>query len=79
MSEADIAVILNRLDQLEETLREVHKEVKRTNGRVTDLEMEEARWEGEQRGKHMQRVIVSSVLSGGILAFAVWAVSYLAR
>jgi tetrahydromethanopterin S-methyltransferase subunit G len=36
MSEADIAVILNRLDQMENTLKEVHKEVKKTNGRVTE-------------------------------------------
>ena len=79
MSESDIAVILNRLDQLEETLKEVHREVKRTNGRVTDLEMEEARWQGEQRGRHMQRIVMSSVLSGAILAGIVWGLSYLAK
>jgi hypothetical protein len=79
MSESDIAVILNRLDQLEVTLKEVHTEVKRTNGRVTSLEIEEARWQGEQRGKHMQRIIMSSVLSGSILAGMVWGLSYLAR
>lgn len=78
MTDSDIAVILSRLDNLEKMISEIHREVKRTNGRVTDLEMEEARWQGEQRAKQMQRVIISSVLSGGILAAVIWGVGYLA-
>lgn len=79
MSEADIAVILNRLDQLEETLKEVHREVKRTNGRVTDLEFQHARDQGAEQGKQMQKVVLTSVMSGGILAGLIWALTYLAR
>lgn len=79
MSEADIAVILSRLDQLEETLREIHGEVKRTNGRVTDLEMSEARWQGSEKAKEMQRIIFTSVLSGALLAGLIWIVAYLAK
>lgn len=79
MTASDIAVILNRLDQLEETLRQIHGEVKRTNGRVTELEMTEARYEGEEKAKEMQRVIITSVLSGAVLAGLIWVVAYLAR
>lgn len=79
MSEADIAVILNRLDQLEDTLKEVHREVKRTNGRVTSLEMSDARWEGAEKAKQMQRMVFTSVLSGAALAGIIWGVSYLAH
>lgn len=79
MSEADIAVILNRLDQLEETLKEVHREVKRTNGRVTELEKEDARSEGQRQARQTQTFIISSVLSGGILAGLVWGIQYLAK
>ena len=79
MSDADIAVILNRLDQLEETLKEVHREVKRTNGRVTELEKEDARSEGQRQARQTQTFIISSVLSGGILAGLVWAIQYLAK
>lgn len=79
MSEADIAVILNRLDQLEETLKEVHREVKKTNGRVTELEKEEARLAGQKEGRQLMTFVATTVLSGGILAGAIWAVSYLAR
>ena len=39
MSEGDIQVILHRLDELDIRLCEIHDEVKRTNGRVTDLEI----------------------------------------
>lgn len=79
MSEADIAVILNRLDQLEETLKQVHTEVKKTNGRVTDLEMTEARYQGAEKAKEMQRLVITSLLSGVGLAGIIWGVSYLAR
>jgi hypothetical protein len=75
MSEGDIQVILHRLDELDARLCQIHDEVKRTNGRVTDLEMTEAKWEGEREGKRMQTMIATSVLSGGILAGVIWFVS----
>ena len=75
MSEGDIQIILHRLDELEMKLLDIHDEVKRTNGRVTDLEIENAKWDGITEGKRMQSMIVTSVLSGGILAGIVWFVT----
>jgi hypothetical protein len=75
MSDGDIQVILHRLDELDARLCQIHDEVKRTNGRVTELEMSEAKWEGEREGKRMQTMIATSVLSGGILAGIVWFVT----
>lgn len=75
MSEGDIQIILHRLDALDARLGEIYAEVKRTNGRVTELEMSEAKWEGEKEGKRMQMMIATSVISGGILAGIVWFVS----
>ena len=75
MSEDNVQVILLRLKHIEETLSKIHEEVKRTNGRVTALEMEEARDEGAERAKRMQNIIISSVISGGILAAMVWFVT----
>lgn len=72
MSEGDIQVILHRLDELDARLCEIHDEVKRTNGRVTELEMTEAEWRGQQAAKHMQNMIITTVLAGGILAGLVW-------
>jgi hypothetical protein len=75
VSEGDIQVILHRLDELDARLCQIHDEVRRTNGRVTELEMSEAKWEGEREGKRMQTMIATSVLSGGILAGIIWFVS----
>jgi len=75
MSEGDIQIILHRLDALDARLCQIHDEVKRTNGRVTELEMTEAKWEGEKEGKRMQMMIATSVISGGILAGIVWFVT----
>lgn len=75
MSESDIQLILHRLDELDARLCEIHDEVKRTNGRVTSLEMENAKWNGIAEGKRMQTMIATSVLSGGILAGIVWFVT----
>jgi len=75
MSESDINVILHRLDEMKDRLDQIHSEVKRTNGRVTDLEMENAKWDGVAEGKRMQTVIATSVISGGILAAVVWFVT----
>ena len=75
MSEGDIQVILHRLDELDARLCQIHTEVKRTNGRVTELEISDAKLEGEKEGKRMQMMIATSVISGGILAGLVWFVS----
>lgn len=72
MSEDQISVILYRLDQIDETLSLIHAEVKRTNGRVNELEKSEAEWRGEEKAKATQRMIMGSVVAGGILAAIVW-------
>lgn len=75
MSEDSAQVILVKLEHLEATLMQIHEEVKRTNGRVTALEMENAKYNGVAEGKRMQTVIATSVISGGILAGVVWFVT----
>jgi hypothetical protein len=75
VSEGDIQVILHRLDEVDARLEQIHTEVRRTNGRVTDLEMDHAKWDGIAEGKRMQTMIATSVLSGGILAGIIWFVS----
>jgi len=73
--EASVEVILVRLQHMEDLLTQIHAEVKRTNGRVTALEIENAKYDGVNEGKRMQTMIVTSVLSGGILAGIVWFVT----
>lgn len=65
-------VILYRLELMEKTLEQIHTEVKRTNGRVTELEMVNAAYNGELKAKYVQRVVLTTVLSGAILAGVVW-------
>jgi hypothetical protein len=64
-----------KLEHMEDLLSQVHAEVRRTNGRVTELEMENAKWDGVAEGKRMQTVIATSVVSGGILAAVIWFVT----
>ena len=72
MTSSDINVIMVKLQHLEEMLTSVHEEVKRTNGRVTELEMEEAKWQGGADSRRMFRMILTTVVSGGLLAGVVW-------
>lgn len=72
MSEDSVQVILLRLQHMEQMLEQIHSEVKRTNGRVTSLEMENAKHDGEQRAKRMQTVVLTTVVSGALLATVVW-------
>ena len=72
MSESDINVIMLKLQHLEEMLISVHEEVKRTNGRVTELEMEEAKWQGGVESRRMFQMILTTVASGCVLAGVVW-------
>jgi len=75
VSESDIQIILLRLEQLEAHLQQIHSEVKKTNGRVTSLELEEARQEGSEEARRMPIMVFTSVLSGGILAMLIWFVT----
>lgn len=75
MSEADIQIILHRLDELGRQLSEIHTQVRETNGRVTDLEFENERWKGFAEGRRIHGMIAASVVSGGILAGIIWFVS----
>ena len=75
MTSSDVNVILVKLEHLEGMMSSIHDEVKRTNGRVTELEMNNAKWDGVVEGKRMQTIIATSVISGGILAGVVWFVT----
>lgn len=75
MTSSDINVILIKLEHLEGMMTSIHDEVKRTNGRVTELEMSSAKWNGIVEGKRMQTIIATSVISGGILAAIIWFVT----
>jgi hypothetical protein len=75
MTSSDINVILLKLEHLEGMMTSIHDEVKRTNGRVTELEMSSAKWNGIVEGKRMQTIIATSVISGGILAAIIWFVT----
>ena len=72
MTSSDINVIMVKLQHLEDLLASVHEEVKRTNGRVTELEMEEAKWQGGVESRRMFQMILTTVASGCVLAGVVW-------
>jgi hypothetical protein len=72
INDDNVQVILFRLELMEKTLEQIHTEVKRTNGRVTELEMVNAAYNGELKAKYVQRVILTTVLSGALLAGVVW-------
>ena len=75
MSEADIQIILHRLDEMSKELQEIHAKVTKTNGRVSELELQNARWEGIVEGRRIHGMIAASVISGGVLAAIIWFVS----
>ena len=75
MNNDSVDVIMIKLEHMEGLISQIHEEVKRTNGRVTSLEMDHAKWDGVAEGKRMQTVIATSVISGGILAAVVWFVT----
>ena len=75
MSSDSVEVIMVKLEHMEGLISQIHEEVKRTNGRVTMLEMENARHDGDRRGKQLQHMITASVVSGGLLAVLIWFVS----
>lgn len=75
MSGDDVQIILYRLEELEKKIDLIHAEVRKTNGRVTALEVENARYEGGAESRRTQSMVVTSVLSGCILAGVIWFVT----
>lgn len=75
MSDDNVGIILHRLEEMDKRLCEIHEEVKKTNGRVTSLEMENAKWKGFDEGRRIHGMIAASVISGGILAATIWFVT----
>lgn len=69
MTNSDINVILIKLEHLESMMTSIHEEVKRTNGRVTVLELEEARWQGEQAVKKPYVNVFFAVLGYSVAGF----------
>jgi hypothetical protein len=87
----DIRIILHRLSTMETTLAQIHVEVKKTNGRVTKLEMGAAEQEAAERAtEHLmvemnrrgrmtkQQIIqtIGTVIGGGLLALLIWFVGH---
>jgi hypothetical protein len=72
VTSSDITVIMVKLEHLGDMLDQVHAEVKRTNGRVTELEMESAEWKGRLESRRMFQMIATTVASGCVLAGVVW-------
>lgn len=72
MTSSDVNVIMVKLEHLSDLLDAVHEQVKATNGRVTTLEIAEARLEGNRRSRQYQSVAAMSVVSGAILAGIIW-------
>ena len=68
----NVQVILFRLAHMEKTLTAIHEEVKRTNGRVTGLEMLNAEEIGGFKARYMQRIILTTVFSGVLLTAIIW-------
>ncbi len=72
MSEDSVQVIMVKLEHMEGLISQIHEEVKRTNGRVTELEMESAEWRGRLESRRMFHMIATTVASGCVLAGVVW-------
>ena len=72
MSEDSIQVIMIKLEHMESLIFQIHEEVKRTNGRVTELEMQEAKWQGKEEAKRPYGTIITTIITYGLLAVLAW-------
>ena len=72
MSSDDISVILHRLDEMRERLDEIHSEVKRTNGRVTELEKERAWREGNKHAIRPIGMISTTIIAYTAISIITW-------
>lgn len=67
-----IMLILHRLDQIERKVDDVHQQALKTNGRVDELELKQARREGRDEAWRAGKMIGMTVISGGLLAGIIW-------
>jgi len=75
MTGSDCNVLLLRLEHLDTMLNSILDEVKRTNGRVTELELIHAQELGRAESRKVLTMVLGTVLSGSILAGIVWFVT----
>jgi hypothetical protein len=76
MSEDSIQVIMIKLEHMESLISQIHTEVKRTNGRVTELEMLEAKWQGKEEAKRPYGIVATTIVAYGLLAVIAWFVGH---
>lgn len=77
MTNPNVEVILERLgalaekiDDLQEDVTETKEQAKLTNGRVTTLELWQARWQGAQQAMSWLPTVGTGVVIGVIVAVA---------
>ena len=76
MSEDSVEVIMLKLEHLDQMLCQVHEEVKRTNGRVTELEMKNARKEGADKHRAPFATVLTMSATYLLVALVVWFVAH---
>lgn len=72
MSEDSVNVILVKLQHLEDMLNQVHSEVRKTNGRVTELEKERAWRDGNKHAIRPIGMIVTTIIAYTTISFITW-------
>ena len=72
MSEDSVNVILVKLQHLEDMLDQVHTEVKRTNGRVTELEKERAWRDGNKHAIRPIGMIITTIIAYTAISIITW-------
>ena len=72
MSEDSVNVILVKLQHLEDMLNQVHTEVKRTNGRVTELEKERAWRDGNKHAIRPIGMIITTIIAYTAISIITW-------
>jgi len=75
VTSSDCSTILLRLEHLDAMLSSIYEEVRRTNGRVTELELVNAQEIGRAESRKVLTMVLGTALSGSLLAGIVWFVS----
>ena len=72
MTSSDVSVILVKLEHLSDLLDQVHEQVKATNGRVTELEKEQAWRAGNKHAFRPVNMIITTIIAYTTISFITW-------